>query len=362
MKFLNFFVVIIVISLLAISCGKKEKVTKKIFKPVKYTKVVEKGGEVTKIFNGISQSGSETRLSFRTSGLIIKLNVLVGDKIKKGQLLAQLDLNDLQLNYQKAKSSEQSSRSQLETAKSSFERVKKLYQANSASLNDYEQAKNGYLSAQSFYKTAKKTAELQKRQIKYAKIIAPTSGVISAINGEMNEFVPAGNPVIIMNSRNDDIEVVIGVTENYISKIANGDEASVVFSGITGKISKGIVTEVGFSSSQNTTAPVVLKLVNVGQEVRPGMSAEVSFTFGDKNEKSIISVPVSSVSQDQEGLFVYILNKKDKNIYTASKTVIKTGSLTDDGYEVISGVKQGDLVAIAGLRSLFDGMEVKLLD
>lgn len=362
MKFIKFFVVVIVISLLAISCGKKEKVTKKIFKPVKYTRVVEKGGEVTKIFNGISQSGSETRLSFRTSGLIIKLNVLVGDKIKKGQLLAQLDLNDLQLNYQKAKSSEQSSRSQLETAKSSFERVKKLYQANSASLNDYEQAKNGYLSAQSFYKTAKKTAELQKRQIKYAKIIAPTNGVISAVNGALNEFVPAGNPVIIMNSRNDDIEVVIGVTENYISKITNGDETSVAFSGITGKTFKAIVTEVGFSSSQSTTSPVVLKLTGVTKEVRPGMAVGVSFVFGDKNEKSVISVPVSSVSQDMDGLFVYTLKEKDRGIYTASKTIIKTGRLTDDGYEVMSGVDKGEIIAIAGLRSLFDGMEVKLLD
>ncbi len=348
---------------LFLGCGKNKPQPKKIIKPVKYTTVVKSGGEVRKVFNGVSQSGSETRLSFRTNGLIMKLNARVGNKVKKGDLLAQLDLSDLQLNYQKAKSSEQSSKSQLETAKSAFERVKKLYQANSASLSDYEQAKNGFLSAQSLYKTTKKTVELQKRQIQYAKIIAPTSGTISAVNGELNEFAPAGNPIVIINSRNDDIEVVIGVTENYVSKISNGDEAAVIFSGLTDKSFKGIVSEVGFSSTQSATAPVVLKLMNVSKDVRPGMAVEVSFSFGSKDDETILSVPVSSVSQDNEGLFVYILAKGNQSsIYTVMKRVIKTSRLSDDGYEVISGVKEGEFIAIAGLRSLFDGMEVKLLD
>ena len=361
MKFYSILVIAITLTII-VGCGKKEAITKKIIKPVKYATVLKKGGEVKKSFNGISQSGSETRLSFRANGLITKLNAKVGDRVKKGQLLAQLDLNDLKLNYQKAKSSEQSSKSQLETAKSAFERVKKLYQANSASLSDYEQAKNGYLSAQSFYKTAKKSVELQKRQIEYAKIIAPTNGTISAVNGELNEFAPAGNPIIILNSRNDDIEVVIGVTENYISKISNGDETTVIFSGIDGEKFKGIVTEVGFSSMQNATAPVVLKLKNVTKQVRPGMAVEVLFSFGDKNEKSVLSVPISSVGQDHEGMFVYILEKKDKMLYKAKKSLINTGRLNNDGYEILSGVSEGQIIAIAGLRSLFDGMEVKLLD
>ena len=178
----------------------------------------------------------------------------------------------------------------------------------------------------------------------------------------MNEFATAGNPVIIINSDNDDIEVTIGVTENYISRISNGDQAQVIFSGIEGEKFKGLVTEVGFSSAQTATSPVVLKLVNVSEQVRPGMSVEVSFSFGSAKEKSTLSVPVSAVGQDHEGTFVYVLKKQNEGVYKTAKTIIQTGKLTNNGYEVLSGVREGDYVATAGLRSLFDGMEVKLLD
>ncbi len=352
----------IIISTLLFSCGKKEdRQGVKILKAVKYASVVQEGGAFVKTFKGTSKSGAETRLSFRINGLIVKLNAKVGDEVKKGDLLAQLDLNDLQLNYQKAESSQQGAKSHLQTTRSGFERVKELYQANSASLSDYEQAKNNYLTAQSSYQTAKKTLELQQRQIDYAKIIAPTAGTVSAVNAQKNEFTTAGNPVIIINSDNDDIEVIVGVTENYISRISNGFEAEVVFSGIEGEQFKGMVTEVGFSSAETATSPVVLRLLNVSERVRPGMSVEVTFSFGNTNEKSTLSVPVSAVGQDHEGTFVYGLKQKNKGVYTAVKIIIKTGKLTDDGYEVLSGLQEGEYVATAGLRSLFDGMEVKLL-
>ncbi|MBT7085151.1 MAG: efflux RND transporter periplasmic adaptor subunit [Desulfobacterales bacterium] len=343
------------------SCGGKEKQETKIIKPMKFASVVQEGGTIVKTFNGTSQSGAETRLSFRTNGLIVKLNAKIGDKVKKGNLLAQLDLNDLQLNYQKATSAQQSAKSHLETARSGFERVKELYQANSASLSDYEQAKNNYLAAQSSYQTAKKTLELQERQIDYAKIFAPTAGTVSAVNVELNEFAAAGNPVIIINSDNDDIEVTVGVTENYISRIFNGDEAEVVFSGIEGQKFKGLVTEVGFSSAQTATSPVVLKLANVSKQVRPGMSVEVHFSFGNTKETPTLSVPVSAVGEDHDGAFVYVLKQQNEIIYTTVKTIIQTGKLTNNGYEVLSGVHEGDYVATAGIRSLYDGMEVKLL-
>lgn len=343
-------------------CGKKDDDTvKKVLKPVKYASVVQVGGEIIKSFNGTSQSGSETNLSFRTNGLIVKLNVKVGDKVKKKQLLAQLDLNDLQLNYQKATAAVQSSKSQLETAKSAFERTKEMYLANSASLNDYEQVKNNYSGAQSSYKTARKSLQLQALQLQYAKITAPTDGFVSAVNSEVNEFVTAGFPIIVINSDEEDIEVKIGVTENYISKIADGDEAEISFTGIPGKKFKGIVSEVGYASAQQATSPVVLRVAEIVPEMRPGMPVEVTFTFGNKKEKSTLSVPVSAVGQDNEGTFVYILTKEKDHNYKAVKTVVQTGKLSNDGYEVISGLKEGDLVATAGLRSLYDGMEVRLL-
>ncbi len=345
------------------SCGKeKQGPVQEILKPVKYAPVVQEGGEIIKTFNGTSQSGAETNLSFRTNGLIVKLNVKVGENVKSGSLLAQLDLSDIQLNKQKAEAALQSAKSQVETARSSFERTKELYQSNSASLNDYEQTRNNYSTAQSNYENSRKSLQLQTRQLDYAKIVAPTDGTVSAVNADINEFVSAGSPIIIINSDQKDIEVSIGVTESYISKIKNGDKAAITFTAIPGKTFSGIVSEVGFASAQTATSPVVLKLIDVSGEMRPGMPVEVSFSFGDKNEKSTLSVPVSAVGQDQEGFFVYILKPMGKKVFSVAKTVIKTGKLSNSGYQVLSGINEGDLVATAGLRSLYDGMKVKLLN
>ena len=109
------------------------------------------------------------------------------------------------------------------------------------------------------------------------------------------------------------------------------------------------------------TSPVVLKLVDASEQVRPGMSVEVAFTFGSAEEASTLSVPVSAVGQDQDGTFVYVLKQQNAGLYRAVKSTIQTGALTDNGYEILSGLREGEFVATAGLRSLFDGMEVRLL-
>jgi len=353
---------ILSVSFLMTSCSKDDQgAEQEQIKPVKYAAVVQQGGEIIKTFNGTSQSGAETNLSFRTNGLIVKLNVKIGGRVRRGELLAQLDLSDIQLNYQKADATLQSAKSQVETARSAFERSKELYQSNSASLSDYEQARNNYSAAQSTFDGAVKSLELQARKHDYAKIIAPTDGIVSVVNAEMNEFVNAGSPIITINSDQEDIEVNIGVTETYISNIKNGDEAAVAFTGIPDKSFSGVVTEVGFSSAETATSPVVLKLSEISDEMRPGMPVEVTFSFGNKNEKFTLSVPVSAVGQDYEGSFVYVLKALEGNVYSINKTLIKAGKLSNRGYQVLSGLKEGELVATAGLRSLYDGMKVKLL-
>ena len=135
--------------LLITSCGNKTEKKSIQIKPIKYATIGFQEDTGTKTFNGTSQSGTETNLSFRANGLIILLDVKNGDRVKKGQLLAKLDQKDISLNYEKTKASVRSAKSQMETTKSNLDRVKELYQSNSASLSDYDQAKNSYENSKS---------------------------------------------------------------------------------------------------------------------------------------------------------------------------------------------------------------------
>lgn len=345
-------------------CGKEKKSQEVAqLRPVKHSEVFLQGGDQQRTFNGTSQSGSETRLSFRTNGLITQVNVKVGDRVKKNQLLAKLDQRDMSLNYEKAKSALESTRIQLENSRSNLTRVKELYQINSASLSDYEQAKNSFASAQNNYQSAQKSLDLQSSQFSYAKIVAPTEGIVTQLNSEVNEFAQAGSSIIVINASEGDIEINVGVPESYISRIQEGEEVKVQFSSLEGKSYSAVITEVGFSSSGASSYPVIVKLTETDPEIRPGMPAEVLFLFKAKTESaSQLIVDFKAVAEDGQGNFAYKLIKQQEKSYKVEKTKLEIGPLTNDGFVVSSGLKEGDMVATAGLRSLVDGMMVTLLE
>lgn len=354
--------IIFTITLALISCGGEDTAQKQEkLKPVKYSEVSLFGGIQKKSFTGTSQSGSEAKLSFRANGIITKLNVKVGSRVRKGQLLAKLDSKDARLSYENALSSLKNSEIQLQTAKSALERTKKLYMTNNASLNDYEKAKSSFASARSGNESAQKKLDLQKSQLEYTKIVSPTNGVVTAVNSEINEFAGAGTPIIIINSGKDDMEVNVGIPEAYISQVKQGENVDVTFSSDVGTTYKGVITEVGFSTAGFLTYPVIVKVLNTKGNIRPGMPADIVFSFGSADNKSQLIVPVKAVGEDNTGNFVFVLNKKEGH-YLVKKQNIKIGALSNRGFSVVEGVKEGDKVAIAGMRSLYDGRKVLLLE
>ncbi|MEM9831120.1 MAG: efflux RND transporter periplasmic adaptor subunit [Bacteroidota bacterium] len=341
-------------------CGDaSEQEKKELVKPIKYGVVESLGGLTTRTFTGITQSGSETKLSFRTGGLITRLNVTVGQRIRKGQLLAQLDQTDALLTLEQAQLDANNAQVQLETASSSFERIKQLYQTNNASLSDYEMAKSTLSNAQSSYEISLKRLDTQRSQVSYATITAPMSGIVSSVNVETNEVVNPGQAILIMSREDsDDIEAQVGVPERYISQVKQGSTTSVRIPTLSSELS-GVITEVGYTSTGGTY-PVISSLTNPTDDIRPGMPIEVTFSFGNEDQESQLVVPVKAVGEDESGQFVYTLNPIDE-VYEAKKTTVEIGNLTSGGFIVRSGLTQDQIVAVAGLRTLYDGMKVALL-
>ncbi len=350
--------------LLLTACGQEQAAPPdNVLRPVQHAEVTMLGGNIDRSFNGTSKSGSETRLSFRANGLITQINVAVGDKVRKNQLLALLDQRDMRLNYEKAKAAEESARIQLETSRSSLDRVKELYQVESASLNDYEQAKNAYANAQNQYQSAQKTKELQASQLNYGKVVAPAGGIVTQVNSEVNEFAQAGSPVIVMNSEKGDIEISVGVPESYISRIKEKEEVSVRFPGLPELSLKGVITEVGFSNANSASYPVIIQLTETNPQIRPGMPAEVKFRFqAPEGVAPRMVVDIKAVGEDEAGKFVFKLNPAGEGVYEVAKVPVEIGPLTNEGFIILAGLTEGDFVATAGLRSLYAGRKVTLLN
>lgn len=361
MKMKNTYLTLLSLILLY-GCGDSSKEEKReLIKPIKYGMVESVGGLTTRTFSGITQSGSETNLSFRTGGLITNLDVAVGQRLKKGQLLAQLDQTDALLALEQAQLDAANAKVQLETASSGFERIKQLYETNNASLSDYERAKSTLSNAQSSYEIALKRLEKQRSQLSYTTITAPMSGIVSAVKVGTNEVIRSGQTILVM-SREDasDMEVQVGVPEKYISQVKQGSPTKIRIPTLSSNFD-GVIAEVGYSSSGGTY-PVITSLINPSDEIRPGMPVEVTFTFGDETQETQLIVPVKAVSEDESGQFVYLLDPIAEDVYEAKRATVEIGSLTAGGFIVRSGLMQDQMVAVAGLRTLYDGMKVSLIN
>ncbi len=358
------------------SCGEKEaaQITETL-RPVRYGKVIKTGTDEDQVFSGTAQSAKESKLSFKVAGTINRIYVKVGDRVRTGQLIAALDAIDYTVSYDQAVAQKKSSETQIKSAeaqlissKSTYQRIEKLYENGSIPLSEFEQAKTAYEAAESQYEAAiaqydaaQKQVEAARNQVSYARLTAPFSGIITMVNVEENELVNSGSPIAILNAEGNP-EVSVGIPEVFISGIQKGQEVDISFSILPNQTYKGIVSEVGFSSGQGATYPVIVQIEKPGKEIRPGMAANVKFHFhSDSHEERYLVAPVKAIGEGVDGNFVFLL-QKDSSAYIAKKQKIEIGELLHSGFEIKNGLEEGDLVATAGLKSLLDGMKVSLME
>ncbi len=360
----NFYLILFLSAILLQNCGvSKEDQGQEKLKAVKYAKIEQSGGIIERSYSGVTQSSSLTNLSFRTGGLLLKLNAKVGQRVKKGALLAQLDQKDTKLAYDQALVDVQNAKVQYDAAASDFQRTKRLYETDNASLSDYERAESTYSNAESSYEISLKRLDLQQSQIDYTEIIAPMNGIISEVRSEINEVIKSGSTIIVMSSEaKNDIEAKIGVPEKYINDIQNGDPVSLSIQSIN-QTFKGSVTEVAYaSSSSGVTYPVTVTIESLGNKnLRPDMPVEVTFQFGSADQETILVAPLKAIASGVEGNYVFKIMPNGDN-FIASKVSVELGEITNNGYEIKSGVVKGDIVAVAGLSFLYEGRKVKLLE
>ena len=346
---------------LLFSC-KEELKQEETIRPVRWESIKSMNQVQAQTLSGFAQAQNETKLSFKVAGKLTQLRVKIGDKVNRGSLIASLDPTDLQLQLEQSLAQQTSAKAQYLSTKSSFGRMEILYENNSISLNDYESAKAQYENAEAQLNAGNKQVEAARNQVAYTRLTAPFTGVISSVMVKANELVASGTVVAVISS-DEQLEVRVPVPEKLIYTLEKGQKVGVRFPVLEGKSFRGIITEVSFVADQSSTYPVIVRLEKASDQIRPGMPANVTLTAADSalvNASPIIA-PFKAVGEDATGNFVYVIETQDSDIGTVRKQSIEIGKLLSNGFEVIQGLTEGQRVATAGLKSLFDGMKVKLL-
>ncbi len=347
---------------LLVSCDKEAPPpAEPVVRPVRFQRVVSSGGARARTFSGQTRSGTESMLSFKVSGGVAAVHVKVGDPIDKGQLIAELDPVDYELQVAEARAGIEQGKAGLRNAEATYSRVRALYENGNASRSDLDGSRAAAEGARAQVRSINKRLQLARNQLEYTRLKAPEAGAVAAVMVEPNENVRAGSPIVKM-AGGGRLEVQIAVPEVLIGQVSKGSKCKVKIDAIGDQQLAAEVTEVGVATTFGaTTYPVSVVLDGDAPSVRPGMAAEVELSVADASERELFIVPAFAVREDAKGRFVFVAEVEDGELGLARRRAVEVGQLRSDGLELLSGVTEGDRVVTAGVTRIEDGQKVRVL-
>lgn len=282
-------------------------------------------------------------------GILNKVYVKEGQKVKKDQILATIDDGGLSQQLLLLKSNEQ-------LAKTTFERQKRLWDQQIGSEIQYLQAKTSYDSQKNA------TRQLKKQLGKFT-IRAPFSGIIDDVFKEKGTVVapgPGAEIFRIINLSNMYIET--DVPESYISSIKKNKMVEVNFP-ILGRSYDSSIRQVGnFINPSNRTFRIEVGIPNLDGEIKPNLTAKLR--LNDYSNSNAILIPQSIISENAKGQqFIYVVkDNKEKNQVYAERLVIETGKTNGDFIEVTKNLDANVDIILEGARSVNNGQVVKVIN
>ena len=345
-------------------CQEEEK-PPEVIRAIRWTRVMESTGQLVRVISGTTKPVDQTALSFAVSGTVEKVLANLGDRVKKGQVLAELDRQPFTLAVRDAQAAVSKAQSVMAERRANYERIVALYEADNASKAELDEAKASRNSAQSQVKAAEAQLGLARRDLNKTALQAPFNGSVSMRQVEPHMEVRAGDALFILDGEVSGFEVRTAVPERLVIRLRVGDPADVVFPSLRNHRVSGEITEIGSRSQTASTYPVTVRLQETFADLRSGMSVEVSFQFdletraGEAIEQGLI-VPVAAILVGpEETTYVFIY---DESSSTVKKTQVKVINLRDNDVLLEPrNLKSGDIIATAGVPFLNDGQKVKLM-
>lgn len=300
---------------------------------VKLAKVQSADIPQTETYTATVESDIKNNIAPNTSLRIEKIYVEVGDIVRKGQVLVQLDASNLQ-----------QLKAQVENQQIEFNRTSQLYEVGGVSKAEYDNAKMQLDVLSTQYRQLTQNTQL----------VAPISGVVTARNYDNGDMYN-GTPILTVEQTNP-VKLVINISENFYKLVKKGQTVDIAVDAYEGENFTGQITIVYPTVDVTThTFPVEITINNSSQKVRPGMFARATVNFGEANHVLIPDEAlVKQIGAGDRYVYVYKNGKVSYNKVELGKHIGKQ-------YEIISGVEPGDEVVIAGQSRLANGREVEVV-
>jgi len=292
---------------------------------------------------GKLSSKSESKLSFKTGGILQRILVDEGQSVKKGQLLAELNPEEIYAQVLQAELVHKKS-------ERDFRRAENLYRDSVATLEQYENANTAL-------DVAKANERIARFNLKYSAIHAPADGTILKRIGETNEIIAPGHPVFLFASTQNEWIVRANLTDRDVIRVQMLDSARIFFDAYDKEVFMGMVSEIGTAADPYTgTYEVEVQLLRKPEKLVSGFIARMDIYPGDK--KSAIIIPYGAVV-DGAGLTGYVYVIKDNR---PQRRKILIESFTDRGILVRRGLDEGEEIVIEGTEYIVEDGPVRIIE
>ena len=333
------------------SCQSKEK-KDEFIRPVKLVPA-QSLTYVEKSFPSVVSADQFSNLAFKMSGPLIAMNVNEGQRIKKGEIVAELDPTDYILELEARRANYQNCLSQLE-------RAEILLTKHAVSIQEYETCKTNYTNAKSAYELAQSTLDDTKLQ-------APFDGFIQKRFVENYQRVQPGQEVVrLINPER--IQIESNIPENNIRYFSSPDnELYVEFDTYKGKLFRVRIKECVEASPDGSGVPVFLAIDDpafnlTDYRVSVGFSCRVVVRIKNNSRVKGVGVPLSAIVYNNKlkSKVIYVYDKAEEKVRLCPVTA--HGLIVGRDEVVVEGdVKENDLVVFAGATKLVDNQRVKVL-
>lgn len=336
-----------------VACSRQEQKTEDI-RPVRVIQLVSSDVDVNAEFSGEVRARIESKLGFRVGGKIVGRKVDVGTLVKKGQLLMQLDPQDLRLSQAQAQANLRAAETNRDLAKAELARYQELRSKSFVSQTVLDSKESTYKAAQANVDAAQAAYRGQSNQTAYAALVSDVDGVVTAVDAEVGQVVAAGTPVVQV-AKAGEKEIVIGIPEDKVEALRRVPDVQVRLWADPKHTVPGKIREISPVADASTrTYTVKVTIPDTLAEARLGMTAVVQ--FASRSAAPQIKVPLTALFYEKSASSVWLVENGAVRLVP-----VTIGGVAGNDIVLASGVKPGQTVVTAGVNLLKPGQKVNIL-
>jgi RND family efflux transporter MFP subunit len=304
-------------------------------------------------FSGEVRPRVESRLGFRVGGKIVARKVDIGATVRRGDVLMQLDPQDLKLGQAQALANLRATETNRDLAAADYKRYQELRAKNFVSQAVLDTKAAALKAGNAQVDAARAGYHEQSNQSHYASLLSDTDGVVTAVDAEVGQVVSPGTPVVRL-ARTDEKEVVIGIPEDRVEELRRVSDVTVRLWAARDVALRGKIREISPVADPATRTYTVKVAVPARHEIRLGMTASVQFTQAGGTHA--LRLPLTALVQDKGATSVWLVENGAVRLVP-----VQLGGPAGNDIVVAGGLKPGQTVVTAGVNRLKNGQKVQIL-